>query len=97
MAPDEGLTIVDVLSHNNDPEVIATLEVQKGYQALWANLDSKAQVECKQSVQEAIDLARSIGQPHNGMQALIVGSLYLVGGVISILEPELDSKTFHRT
>ena len=44
---------------------------------------------------EAVDRAKHIGG--QGMQALITGSLHLVGAILSILEPTLESSDNRRS
>ena len=38
------------------------------------------------TIEGALDRAREIGNRGNGMQTLITGSLYLIGGVLRLLE-----------
>jgi folylpolyglutamate synthase len=56
--------------------------------AQWRSLDVKSDITVVQTITEAIDFAKTIGCHHNGAFVLITGSLRLVGGALSILEPE---------
>ena len=38
-------------------------------------------------IEEALSLARKIGEQNHGMQTLITGSLHLVGGALNLLNP----------
>ena len=39
------------------------------------------------SIEGALNLAKKIGDENGGMQTLITGSLYLIGGALRLLEP----------
>ncbi|KAF3936553.1 hypothetical protein ABW19_dt0202585 [Dactylella cylindrospora] len=57
------------------------------YSEIWEKIDPDAVVVRQNSIEEALDFARDIGDKHNGMETLITGSLHLVGGALSLLKP----------
>lgn len=57
------------------------------YTNIWRNADPDATIECTQAIEEALSLARRIGEQNHGMQTLITGSLHLVGGALNLLRP----------
>ncbi len=61
---------------------------QRVFADRWSKLDPSANVMLIPSIEEAINMARSLaekeGEPK--VQALITGSLHLVGGALGILE-----------
>jgi hypothetical protein len=84
---------LDFVNYTYDPETIAGLTVQKRLAAKWLSLDPKASVAVVSSIEEALEYVRSLtkskeddGKPENEVQALITGSLHLVGGALSVLE-----------
>lgn len=56
--------------------------------AQWKSLDARADVMVLRIITEAIESAEEIGHRYNGALVLVTGSLRLVGGALSILEPE---------
>lgn len=79
----------DFVNHQYDPEAIKKLTVQHQFAARWAALDPKAKVSVVASIEETINQVRnltdSLGEGQT-VQALITGSLHLVGGALGILE-----------
>ncbi len=65
-----------------------SLDVQKDYAEAWKNIDPNVEISIEPTIEGALNLARRIGHRNNGMQTLVTGSLYLVGGALSLLEPE---------
>lgn len=63
-------------------------EVQERYAETWGSLDPTATVLRERTIEGALDRAREIGDPNNGMQALITGTLHLVSGAICLLESD---------
>ncbi|KMU78014.1 bifunctional protein folC [Coccidioides immitis RMSCC 3703] len=62
------------------PEPCAT------YSSLWKVLDPQAIVTSVPTIEGAIKLAKKIGAQGGGMQTLVTGSLYLVGGALNVLQ-----------
>ena len=63
-------------------------EVQELYAETWRNLDPKATISSKQTIEEALDRAKEIGDQNKHIQALVTGSLHLVSGALCLLEPD---------
>ncbi|KAJ3566954.1 hypothetical protein NPX13_g6943 [Xylaria arbuscula] len=79
----------DFINHQYDPEAIKALTAQHGFAEKWAALDPKAKISVVPTIEDAINhvrgLSTSIGEGR-AVQALITGSLHLVGGALAILE-----------
>ncbi|KAK0735071.1 Mur ligase [Lasiosphaeria miniovina] len=75
----------DFVNHQYDPKDVAQMTVQRGFADKWAVLDPAADVVVVPSIEEAIDRVRELGG-EGKVQALITGSLHLVGGALGILE-----------
>ena len=65
--------------------MISNLELQRRYAQIWKILDAKTEVYIKETIEEALNFAKVVGDAHNGMEALITGSLHLVGGALHVL------------
>jgi folylpolyglutamate synthase len=82
------LTCTDFVNHQHDPADIEKMTQQRVFADRWSKLDPSANVMLIPSIEEAINMARSLaekeGEPK--VQALITGSLHLVGGALGILE-----------
>ncbi|KAK1764768.1 Mur ligase [Phialemonium atrogriseum] len=80
----------DFVNHQHDPKVIAKLSQQRDFAQKWSSLDPSADVTVSSSIEEAITRVRELAKTMEGegdtVQALITGSLHLVGGALSILE-----------
>jgi folylpolyglutamate synthase len=80
----------DFVNHMYDPAAIAALTMQKTLAERWQSLDPKATVLVKASIEEALDYVKQISESREGsekeVQALITGSLHLVGGALGVLE-----------
>ena len=61
--------------------------LQELYSDVWRRIDPDAIIASEQSIQGALNLARTIGEQRNGMQTLVTGSLHLVGGALNLLRP----------
>ncbi|KAI0198251.1 tetrahydrofolylpolyglutamate synthase [Astrocystis sublimbata] len=79
----------DFVNHQYDPEAIKALTAQHGFADKWKELEPKAKITVVPTIEDAITLVRDLG-PSVGegqtVQALITGSLHLVGGALAILE-----------
>jgi folylpolyglutamate synthase len=61
------------------------MTMQRAFAEKWKELDPAADIRLIPSIEEAIDTARSLASEEK-VQALITGSLHLVGGALGILE-----------
>ena len=50
-------------------------------------MDPGANISIEPTIEGALNLARRVGDQDNGMQALVTGSLHLVGSALSLLQP----------
>jgi folylpolyglutamate synthase len=77
------------VNHQHDPKEIEKLTAQRIFAEKWAALDPSADIMVVGSIEEALNRARSLSETVGGeqkVQALITGSLHLVGGALGILE-----------
>ena len=80
---------VDFVNHQYDPKSIEKLTPQRDFAQKWSSLDTSANVTVSSSIEEALTRVRELAGTVEGddtVQALITGSLHLVGGALSILE-----------
>lgn len=79
----------DFVNHQYDADAIKALTAQHGFAEKWAALDPKANIAVLPTIEDAINhvrgLSTSLGEGQT-VQALITGSLHLVGGALAILE-----------
>lgn len=61
-------------------------DVHKEYEQAWNSIDPNAEISVEPTIEGALKLAKEIGDRGNGMQTLITGSLYLIGGALLFLE-----------
>ncbi|KAI8624108.1 tetrahydrofolylpolyglutamate synthase [Xylariaceae sp. FL1651] len=79
----------DFVNHQYDPEAIKALTAQHGFADKWKTLDPKAKIVVVPTIEDAINHVRGLGgsvDEGQTVQALITGSLHLVGGALAILE-----------
>ncbi|KAI1147398.1 tetrahydrofolylpolyglutamate synthase [Nemania diffusa] len=79
----------DFVNYQYDPEAIKALTAQHGFAKKWEALDPKANVTVVPTIEDAINHVRGLGasvSQGQTIQALITGSLHLVGGALAILE-----------
>ena len=69
-------------------------EHEAEYIQAWRNVDSDVEISIEPTIEGALNLARKIGDRGRGSQTLITGSLYLVGGALSILQPNGKGTTY---
>ncbi|KAI4193426.1 MAG: hypothetical protein LQ350_008324 [Teloschistes chrysophthalmus] len=82
-----GLTsLPDFVNNNVDPAAISSLSVQYRYAKLWEDLNPTCSVGVAQTIEEAVAVAKTFGNPR--MQTLVTGSFHLVGGVLVTVEAE---------
>ncbi|KAL8906531.1 MAG: hypothetical protein Q9207_001969 [Kuettlingeria erythrocarpa] len=68
------------------PEQPFSPDLQKDYIDAYRSIDPGARISIEPTIEGALNLAREIGSRDNGMQALVTGSLYLIGGALRLLE-----------
>ncbi|KAI4601009.1 Folylpolyglutamate synthetase [Pestalotiopsis sp. 9143b] len=79
----------DFVNHQYDPEAIQKLTAQHQFAEKWSSLDPEAKVVVLPTIEDAINYVRDLSKDVQGqetVQALITGSLHLVGGALGILE-----------
>lgn len=79
--------MTDFVNHNVDTVAENSLNTQYAYMAQWKRLDAKADITVVRTIAEAIEFAKNTGHYCKGALMLVTGSLRLVGGALSILEP----------
>lgn len=62
--------------------------MKEEYFRTWQSIFPETQAVFEPTIEGAINLARQYGES-SGAQTLITGSLYLVGGALRVLEPEV--------
>ncbi|RHZ43372.1 LipA and NB-ARC domain protein [Aspergillus thermomutatus] len=63
------------------------------YASVWKGLDPQAMVTTAPTIERAVRLARETGVREDGMQVLVTGSLYMVGGTLKFLRPSSRTTT----
>ncbi|KAK5163094.1 uncharacterized protein LTR77_010878 [Saxophila tyrrhenica] len=82
----------DLVSMNTNAHDISSLKVQKDLAATWDKIDPDASVHVTGTIEEAVALARSIaGESAGKVDVMSTGSLHLVGGLIEVLESEIEA------
>ncbi|KAI0149730.1 FolC bifunctional protein [Hypoxylon sp. NC0597] len=80
----------DFVNHQHDPAAIKALTAQRAFAEKWSSLDPSAKVAVVPTIEDAINHVRDLSKTSLGegetIQALITGSLHLVGGALGILE-----------
>ncbi|KAI0178946.1 FolC bifunctional protein [Hypoxylon sp. FL1284] len=80
----------DFVNYQYDPAAVKALTAQRAFADKWSSLDPSAKVVVLPTIEDAINHVREVGKTSVGqeetVQALITGSLHLVGGALSILE-----------
>lgn len=77
------------MNHQYDAKAIAAMTVQHSFAEKWKTLDSQANITVIPTIQEALDFVQGLTKDNKEgetVQALITGSLHLVGGALEILE-----------
>lgn len=70
------------------PNPALTAGMKDIYLKTWHGIFPDTPAIFEPTIEGAINIARQYGEP-NGVQTLITGSLYLVGGALRVLEPEI--------
>lgn len=71
---------------SNPPKKPFSLDVQKDYVDAYKSINPNVDIAIEPTIEGALNLAKDIGDRDNGMQTLVTGSLYLVGGALRLLE-----------
>jgi folylpolyglutamate synthase/dihydropteroate synthase len=75
----------DLVNRNRCSVGISQLNLQNRYAHIWESLDTKTEIHIRKTIEEALNLADAIGTAHSGMEALITGSLHLIGGALHVM------------
>lgn len=65
---------------------MVTQDAQNNYAEIWKDIDSEANISITSTVEDALLMAKDIGDRGNGVQTFITGDTGLVGIALSILE-----------
>ena len=57
------------------------------YAEFWKNASPQASTATAETIEEALEMAKTIGKSNGGMETLVTGSLSLVGGALNLLQP----------
>lgn len=100
----------DLTSVNTNAADVEALSVQHELAKTWAEVDPDAKVSVVKTIEEAVVLARTAGtvgtagttvsdgaHSSEDVKVLVTGSLHLVGGVIEVLESEVEEAARSRT
>ncbi|KAI4159953.1 MAG: hypothetical protein LQ342_006169 [Letrouitia transgressa] len=83
---DEGYR-PDLVSLNTSRERVEALEVQKGLQSAWRELDEQTEVKVEGTIEGAVEWVKEVARGTEGeVMALVTGSVHLVGGFLEVLE-----------
>jgi folylpolyglutamate synthase len=82
--------VIDFVNHQYDAKAIEKLTQQRMFAEKWSQLDPSAKITVLPSIEGAInhvrELSKGLENEQDAVQALITGSLHLVGGALGILE-----------
>ena len=84
----------DLVSMNTNKDDVDSLKVQRALAATWDQLDPDAKVHVAGTIEEAVAKAREIASSASNdakVEVLATGSLHLVGGLIEVLENEVNA------
>lgn len=79
----------DFVNHQYNPADIEKMTQQKVFADRWSELDPSANIMLIPSIEEALNKVRSLAEQETAgrkVQALVTGSLHLIGGALGILE-----------
>ncbi|KAM0284285.1 hypothetical protein ACHAQH_002076 [Verticillium albo-atrum] len=78
----------DFVNNQYDPKAIEAMTVQHSFAEKWRALDPAAKISVIPTIEEALNFVESLGKgsKEKRVQALVTGSLHLVGGALGILE-----------
>ena len=79
----------DLVSVNTNASDVNEMKVQNQLAETWKQIDPKTDVKVVKTIEEAVGLVRKLAatkQEGDDVQALVTGSLHLVGGFLEIIE-----------
>lgn len=76
----------DMLNVGYDPDAIKGMTMQKLFMEKWTELDPEAKVSLSPSIEGALEYVKTLAGQEEEVQALITGSLHLVGGALGLLD-----------
>ncbi|KAH7256477.1 Mur ligase [Fusarium tricinctum] len=79
----------DFVNRQFDPAEIDNMTVQQRFAEKWTSIDPTSTVKVMPTIEQSIDYVRHVGDnlpEGETVQALVTGSLHLVGGALGILE-----------
>ncbi|KAK1996686.1 FolC bifunctional protein [Colletotrichum falcatum] len=81
----------DFVNHQYDAHAVEAMTVQRRFAERWSRLDPRADVRVVPTIEEALEHVRATADggglaEGESVQALVTGSLHLVGGALGILE-----------
>jgi folylpolyglutamate synthase len=79
----------DLVSMNTNKHDIESLKVQQELARTWDGIDPEAQVHVVGTIEEAVKNARVVAGDGR-VEVMVTGSLHLVGGLIEVLESEVE-------
>lgn len=79
----------ELVSMNVDANEVEALSVQHALAKSWKDVDAEADVSVVATIEQAIARARAIAGERSA-KVLVTGSMHLVGGVIEVLESEVQ-------
>ncbi|KFZ22961.1 hypothetical protein V502_02562 [Pseudogymnoascus sp. VKM F-4520 (FW-2644)] len=69
-----------------DPAAIKGMTMQKAFKEKWEKMDPAATVMLSETIEGALGHVRELADQGGEVQALVTGSLHLVGGALGVLE-----------
>ena len=83
----------DLVSMNTNKHDVDSLKVQHELAKTWDDIDPEAKVYVVGTIEEAVNKARELagnGNDNGATEVMVTGSLHLVGGLIEVLESEVE-------
>jgi folylpolyglutamate synthase len=81
----------DLVSINTNKHDIDSLKVQRELASTWDQIDPDSEVHVVGTIEEAVKRARQLAERTDGIvDVMVTGSLHLVGGLIEVLESEVE-------
>ncbi|EME48688.1 hypothetical protein DOTSEDRAFT_49112 [Dothistroma septosporum NZE10] len=80
----------DLVSINTNKDDVSSLRVQQELAKNWDTIDSESTVHVVNTIEDAVDRARHLARGHRA-EVLVTGSLHLVGGLVEVLENEVET------
>jgi len=70
------------------PDRFLSEQGQADYARIYRTIGPDTKISVQPTIEQALLQAKEIGDRNGGMQTLITGSLFLVGGALRLLEPK---------